>query len=386
MTMVAPSTIDELRDVIRSAADVGERLELRGGGSKAAIGASRDARLVSMRRFSGIIDYDPAELVLTVGAGTPLHEVEALVAGAGQTLAFDPWDQGSLFGEQSGKATIGGVIAAGVAGPRRLTLGAPRDHLLGFEAVSGRGERFIAGGKVVKNVTGYDLSKLMAGSWGRLAAMTELTLKLMPRPRYSATLLIENLAPARALNAIARAMASQAEVCAAAYMPDRLTAAASRTILCLQGFEPSVVARQTMLREKLGEFGPAAVTSGDDSDALWAEVRTAARLPVDLPLWRISIPASKAPAMISDLDAAGADYFCDWGGALIWAATDIDPARVRRLAEQAGGHAMLMRGSRALLDAVPAFHPRAPGVAALEQRIRRAFDPAQIFETGRFLE
>jgi len=188
MAVHRPTTIEALCEVVQTAAAGGTTLAIRGGGSKSAIGAPiGGADTLDMTAFSGLIDYVPADLVLVAGAGTPLAKIEGLVADHGQMLAFEPFDPAPLFGEPAGRATIGGVIAAGLSGPRRLSAGGARDHLLGFEAVSGRGEAMSGGARVVKNVTGYDLPKLIAGSWGRLAALTSVTLKTLPRPRATAT-------------------------------------------------------------------------------------------------------------------------------------------------------------------------------------------------------
>jgi glycolate oxidase FAD binding subunit len=238
--MTRPATTDDLCALIADAQATGTKLRLRGGSTKDAIGAPCEAQVIDMRGFAGVVDYDPPELVLTVGAGTPLAQIEALVASEGQMLAFDPFDHGAMLGNDGG-ATIGGIIAAGVAGPARLSRGGARDHLLGFTAVSGRGEKFVAGAKVVKNVTGYDLPKLMAGSWGRLAALTELTLKVLPAPRTQQTLVMRGLDPAGAVAAMARAMGSAAEVTAAAHLPDWRGEA--MTALRLDGFAESVAAR-----------------------------------------------------------------------------------------------------------------------------------------------
>jgi glycolate oxidase FAD binding subunit len=247
-TILKPASLAELRSLISDAIAGGEKLEIRGGGSKADIGVpDRAATLLSMAGFSGIIDYDPAELVLDVQAATPLAEIEAAIAARDQMLAFEPFDHGPIFGKLAGSATIGGIIAAGVAGSSRLTAGAARDHFLGFEAISGRAEIFAGGAKVVKNVTGYDLPKILAGSWGRLAAMTRVTLKVLPRPRTGLTLAIHGLSPPQAVAAMALAMRSQAEVGATAYLPAELRNGASITALRLQGFGPSVTARLAML-------------------------------------------------------------------------------------------------------------------------------------------
>ena len=365
--MLRPASIDQLCEIVSR----GEKLRLRGGGSKDAVGAPDGALVVDMRGFAGVVDYDPPELVLTVGAGTPLAEIEALLAAEGQMLAFDPFDHGAMLGGAPGAASIGGVIAAGVAGPARLSRGGARDHLLGFTAVSGRGERFVAGAKVVKNVTGYDLPKLIAGSWGRLAAVTELTLKVLPRPQARRTLVVRGLDARAAVVAMAGAMGSSAEVSAAAHLPrwrgDAVTA------LRLDGFAASVAARAAMLPgfEDL-----------DEGEAFWEAVRHVAPLAADRPLWRLIVAAGRAPDVIAAFPDAG--WLLDWAGGLVWLASDADPSAIRAAAMAAGGHAMLFRADAAMRAAVPTLHPQPGPLAALEARVRRAFDPDGVFETGRF--
>ena len=375
----APDIVDAIADAIRD----GEKLAITGGGSKAAIGACVPARRLEMAGLRGVVDYDPAELVLTVRPGTPLAEIQATVEQAGQMLAFEPFDHGPIFGQPEGAATIGGVVAAGVSGSQRLSGGAVRDHLLGFRAVSGRGEIFTAGARVVKNVTGFDLPKLAAGSWGRLFAMTELTLKVLPRPREAVTRLISGLDVGRAVSAMSRAMGSQADVAAAAHFPAGLSGGASATILRVQGFGPSVSARCRMLDALLAEFGSVATLPPEEADAMWMALRTLEPLGQHAPLWRINVPPSRARQVIDALPQ-DAVALLDWAGGLIWVAADIDPGTVRAAAQDAGGHAMLLRADDRLRARVPAFHPQPGGVAALEERVRRAFDPAGLFETGRF--
>ncbi len=356
--MLTPASVEELCDLFRA----GGKFEICGGGSKADIGAPREATLVSSAGFSDVIDYDPPELVLTVGAGTPLAEIQALVASQNQMLAFEPFDHGPLFGRPAGAATIGGVVAAGVSGSQRLALGAARDHLLGFEAVSGRGERFIGGAKVVKNVTGYDLPKVMAGSWGRLGVMTQMTLKVLPAPRVRATMLIEGLDIPAAVAAMTAALRAPLEVAAAAHLPGVGTG------LRLQGFGPSVDARAAQL--------PGRRLSEGEAEVFW---QAALPLADDRPLWRVHCPASAASAIVAALPDLEARL--DWGGGLIWLAGEGD---VRAVAATHGGQAMLVRAPEAMRAAMPCEHPQPAGVAMLSERVRRAFDPAGIFETGRF--
>jgi glycolate oxidase FAD binding subunit len=380
--IIRPTTEDDLKDAIADAARAGARLEIRGSGSKAGIGAPREAAVLDMTGFAGIIDYDPAELVLTVGAATPLAQVEALVAAEGQMLAFDPFDHGPIFGRPAGTATIGGIVAAGVSGSRRVSRGGARDHLLGFHGVSGRGEAFVGGAKVVKNVTGYDLPKVVAGSWGRLAALTEVTVKVLPAGREQLTLALEGLDAPQAQAAMARAMGSQADVAAAAHLPGP----SAVTALRLEGFGPSVAARRTILAAMLADVGALRALDEDEAQALWTSVRTLAPLGDEPPLWRINTPPSQGPRVVAALAPLGARWLFDWAGGLIWLAFDGDPAMVRAAAEAAGGHAALVRAPDAMRHAVPALHPQSPGVRALEARVRRAFDPLGVFETGRFLD
>jgi glycolate oxidase FAD binding subunit len=354
-----PQTIEDLARIVAEAASAGGKLELRGGGTKAEVGAPREAQVVDMTGFSGIIDYDPAELVLTAGAGTPLSDIEAAVAERGQMLAFEPYGDG---------ATLGGIVAAGVSGSRRLSRGPVRDHLLGFKAVSGRGEAFVGGAKVVKNVTGYDLPKVICGSWGRLAALTEVTLKVLPRAPVSVTLAVAGLEPEAAVGLMATAMGSQADVAAAAHVP-------GLTVLRLEGFGPSVAARRAMLESMTG----ARALAEDQAEAVWRALRTLSLLG-EGPLWRIVVPPSRGPQVIAALNG---DWMMDWAGGLVWLVSQ-DAEAVRAAAQAAGGHATLLRAPEAMRRSVPALHPQAPGVAALEARVRHAFDPMGVFETGRF--
>jgi glycolate oxidase FAD binding subunit len=381
---LTPECEDELADAVANAVREDGRLAITGGGSKQGVGAPVEARTLSMARFRGVIDYDPAELVLTVRAGTPLADVIALVTSEEQMLAFEPFDHGPIYGQPKGQATIGGVVAAGIAGTQRVSHGGARDHLLGFRAVSGRGEVFVAGAKVVKNVTGYDLPKLAAGSWGRLFAMTELTLKVMPRPRVVATRMVEGLDDVQAIRAMAIAMGSQAEVAAAAHIPASLRQGPAVTFFRIQGFGPSVVARCTMLEKLLGEMGTVIAPEETEARALWSDLQTLAPLGGEACLWRVNVPPSAMSAVVKALAPLGARWLCDWAGGLLWLAFDGNPAAVRSAAAEAGGHAMLIRADISIRTAVPAFHPAKPGVAALEERVRRAFDPAGLFETGRF--
>ncbi|WP_421852991.1 FAD-binding protein [Novosphingobium sp.] len=368
--MLEPGNAAELAAMVADAAARGAKLELRGGGTKSGFGAPREAEVVSLARLTGVVDYDPAELVLTVRAGTPLADVQALVASEGQMLAFEPWgDPG---------ATIGGTVAAGVAGSRRVTAGSARDHLLGLTAVSGRGEVFVAGAKVVKNVTGYDLPKLMAGSWGRIGAMIELTLKVLPAPRDVVTMAARGLAPAAAHAAMACALGSRADVSAAAALPD------GTVLLRVAGFAPSVAARCAVLPGLLAGHCALEAMAEEEAAPLWRQAMTGEALRGAV-RWDVHTPPRHAPELIAALPV-GAEWAMDWGGGRLWIGTDREDEAVREAAASLGGEARLVLAPEAMRARVPAFQPRAQGVLALEARVRRAFDPKDVFATGRFAE
>ena len=366
--MLEPRDALDLAQIIADAGARGAKLELRGGGTKADFGAPREVEVVSLAALTGVVDYDPAELVLTVRPATPLADVQALVAGEGQMLAFEPYGAPG--------ATIGGTVAAAVAGSRRVTAGSARDHLLGFTAISGRGESFVAGAKVVKNVTGYDLPKLMAGSWGRLGAMTELTLKVLPRPRLTVALIAEGLTPEAAHAAMAAALGSNADVSAAAHL------ARGITLLRVAGFAPSVEYRCAALPRLLAAHCRLSRLEEAEAAPLWHEAMTGSALPGAV-RWRVHLPPRRAPELVASF---GAQWAMDWGGGQVWIARDDTAVAVREAAAALGGEAVLMQAPPDMRARVPALQPRAPGVMALEARVRRAFDPLGVFATTRFRE
>ena len=379
-SILSVSSAAEAVSAILDAAASGDKLEIRGRGTKAAIGKpARAGAVLDTSGIAGIVDYDPAELVLTLRPGTPLAEVEALLAQRGQMLAFEPLDLAPVLGTGT-TATIGGTVAAGLAGSRRLTRGGVRDHLLGFTAVSGRGEIFVAGGKVVKNVTGYDLPKLLARSWGRLALMTELTLKVLPAPREQETRVLRGLAPDAAYAAMARALGSQAEIAAAAYVPGQ-DPGESVTAFRFEGFAPSIAARVPVLETALAGYK---VEDLNDGLSFWAALRDVSALGGAPQLWRIILPAREMPRLAELLDANHAHWLADWAGGLIWAGWESEPQILRDAVSASGGYASLIRADAQTRARVPAFQPLPPLLGGLEARVRRAFDPAGVFENGRF--
>jgi glycolate oxidase FAD binding subunit len=377
-----PQSPEAVRDAVASAVARGEKLEIVGGGSKARFGApDRAAALLDMRGLGRVLDYQPRELTIEVEAGASLAEVDMLLAEHGQTFAFDAFDASAMFGGPAGRATIGGAVASGVAGPGRLHGGGPRDHLLGFEAVSGRGELFVAGGKVVKYVTGYDVSKLMANSWGRMAALTKLTLRVAPRPAATQTLACADLKPEEAVRLMSEALRAPVSIAAAASLP-------TVTLLRLDGFERSVAIRAKDLEARLAPLGALKLLEDDLAADLWRQTREAAWLAGAETMWRIGVAPSRAASTMRRLWELGAKTFMDLGGARIWAglSAEAPPAVVRGAVAERGGVATLIRAPAEIRARTPAFHPADSGVAKLSGRVIESFDPCGVFRTGRFHE
>src|SRR5262249_8876944 len=265
--VLKPREAKEVEDAVRWALGNERPLELAGQGTKRAIGRPSQTDLtLDLSALAGVTLYEPAELVLSARAGTPLAEIEALLEKNNQELAFEPIDYGPLLGVETNRGTLGGVIAANLSGPRRIKSGAARDHFLGVTAVTGRGETIKSGGRVVKNVTGYDLCKLLAGSWGTLGAMTDITIKVLPKAETEATVLIEGLDDATACVAMTAAMGSSCDVSGAAHLPDHIAAwfenvpeSVASTVLRLEGFAPSVTHRRETLAAQMKRFGPVTV-------------------------------------------------------------------------------------------------------------------------------
>jgi len=376
-----PTTPVEVLELVADAGAAGRALEIIGGGTKRSIGAVTGAAAVlSLAKLDKVVDYAPEELVLTAQVGARLSDLEQLVAAEGQMLPFEPPHLTGLLGSR-GEPTLGGVLAANLSGPRRIRAGAARDHFLGFEAVTGRGEAVKAGGKVVKNVTGYDLSKLMAGSWGTLAVLTEVTIKVLPAGRTELTLLFFGLDDNRACELMAKAMNAPVELSGAAHLPTRTAARKplkgemAVTALRLEGFEASVAARTEALIAALKSFGRAEQLDAEHSREFWTQVREVEAFRGDKrPLWRISV----APASGWRVgEALSGDALYDWAGGLIWLLSQDDPAKVRGVVHALGGHTACYRGEGS------GFEPVVGSLAALSARVKAAFDPNGVLNPGR---
>ncbi len=393
-----PRDAKEVEEAVRWALGDDKALELVGQGSKRAIGRpSQTDFTLDLSGLSGVTLYEPEELVLSVKAGTPLTEIEKLLDDNGQRLDFEPMDYGPLLGGAAGQGTIGGAIAANLSGPRRIKAGAARDHFLGVTAVTGRAETVKSGGRVVKNVTGYDLCKLFAGSWGTLAAMTDVTVKVLPKAEAEATVLVEGLDDARACAAMAAAMGSACDVSGAAHLPDHVASyfdglpkPEASTALRLEGFAPSVKHRKEALATLMKPFGPVALLDEKESRALWASMRQvkpfAAEAALARPLWRISTAPSKGHVIAATITPA-AQMFYDWAGGLLWVAMPFadEPgaAAIRAAVKTVGGHATLVRAPAAVRAAVDVFEPQEANLRALSKRVKEGFDPKGVLNSGR---
>nr|WP_321985232.1 glycolate oxidase subunit GlcE [uncultured Lichenicoccus sp.] len=401
MTVVRPSDAAEVEQVVAWAAAEQQSLEIVGGGSKRALGRPSLAdHTLDLAALCGIVDYDPPELVLTARAATTMAEIEAQLVAHRQMLAFEPPDWGGLLPSDA-EPTLGGVIACNLSGPRRVRAGAARDHFLGFSAVNGWGDSWKAGGRVVKNVTGYDMCKLQAGAFGTLSVMTEISLRVLPKPETSSSLLLPGLADEAAIRSLAAALNSQHEVSAAAHLPASVAArsrvdevagaAGAVTVVRLEGPRPSVAYREAALDSLLGRAWHLGAAG---SEALWAEIASVQPLlgEADTIIWRVCPIPSAAPALLQRVRdrLASTEAFYDWGGGLLWlsmdaveAGADCGTTLVRAAVAEAGGHATLIRAPEAARERVAVFEPTAGALDTLMHRVKASFDPQRILNPGR---
>ncbi len=401
-----PETAEQVLDAVKWAAASESPLAVKGQGSKEGFGRAveADCRL-DLSGLTGIGCYEPNELFMTAGAATTLAEIEAALRQNNQQMAFEPADLGILLGGEGDAGTIGGAIACNLAGSRRIKAGAARDHFLGFNAVSGRGETFKSGGTVVKNVTGFDLSKLIAGSFGTLAVMTEVTFKVLPAPEKTRTVLVLGLSDQDAMKAMAKALGSSHEVSGAAHLPEAAAKGSkvshvagtgwSVTAFRVEGPGPSVEHRCRALTALLGGGASVEELHSENSALLWREICDVRLLDGDggngRQVWRLSVPPMNGAGVAEQLTAVtGASVFYDWGGGLIWLTMDATPdaghETVRRAVEAAGGHATLVRAGADVRNRVPVFEPQTGALREITARIKEGFDPKGILNPGRMVE
>ncbi len=390
MTLFTPATEAEAAQLVADLALTKKPVTIQGGATRAGIGRPNQTEAtISTVHLGGITLHEPAELVISARAGTTVAEIEIALAAKNQMLPFEPMDHRALFGT-TGEPSIGGVVAGNQSGPRRIQAGACRDALIGVRIINGRGEAIKSGGRVMKNVTGLDLAKLVTGSWGTLGLLTEVTFKVLPKPERALTLLIKGLNDERAIAALSAALGSPFEPSAAAHLPAGLSRPIPRTILRLEGFSTSLEYRIRQMRAVLASFGELIVLEGEDSSGLWRAVRDCEFLaePMDAAIWRISTAPTRAPAMVATIAAAvpGARWFYDWGGGLVWLAVpssaDAASATIRAAVASAGGHATLIRAPRELRASIEVFQPLGP-LQGVTGGIKTSFDPSGIFEPGR---
>jgi glycolate oxidase FAD binding subunit len=368
--MLSPATETELSEIVAGAKGP---LRVVGGGTR-PIGRPIAGEVLTVAALSGIELYEPGALTIVARAGTPLAEVEAALAAEGQRLPFEPMDHRALLGT-GGEPTIGGVVAANVAGPRRIQAGAARDSLIGVRFVDGSGTIVKNGGRVMKNVTGYDLVKLMAGSWGTLGVLSEVAFKVLPAPEAAASLSLEGLSPLQAVEAMATALGSPFEVSGAAHLPGE-----GRTMLRFEGFAASVAYRAGRLSELMAPFG--AVTVEEDGARvaeIWRGIRDVSGFAGRAgDVWRISVTPSDGPEIAA---RTGGEAMFDWGGGLIWALVPEGTDLRARLGAFAG-HATLIRASEETRARIAPFQPEPAPLAKLSRGLREKFDPRGVLNPG----
>jgi glycolate oxidase FAD binding subunit len=373
---VSPKTEAELADMIAD----GGPFAVQGNGSKIKLGRKPTAdTIMSLAAFKGVDVYEPEELILEAAAATPLHDIEKLIAERGQMLAFDPPDHGHLWGSMS-RGTVGGLLATGLAGSRRLKAGSVRDHVLGVRGVTGRGEIFKAGARVVKNVTGYDMPKLMAGSFGTLAALTAVTFKVLPAPETEESVFIPLTDDQAAMVVMSQAMQSAEEVSCAAHVPGE------GTLIRLEGTQVSVRARRARLLKLLGPV--AEVFDETASRQYWSRIRDLRVFVHDdtRALWRISVAPMQGAAVAAKLLADGdVRHYFDWAGGLLWASLPAsgDGGAPRVRGAIAEGHATLYAAPEDVRQHVPFLQPQETHLAALTGRVKQALDPLGKLNPGR---
>ena len=390
---LAPTDEAGVVDAVLAAAAAGEPLLVRGNGSKTGmLRPVQAARSLSSGALTGITLYSPKELIISARAGTPVAEIEAAVAAQGQHLIAEPPDFSALLGATAPQ-TIGGILGTNLSGPRRIAWGAMRDHVMGVRAVNGAGEVIRSGGRVLKNVTGLDICKLLTGSYGTLAVMTEITLKVLPKPEAAGTVVLRGLDAVAGVAALSAALGSPYSITGAAWLPAESAAAIGLSgpiaLARIEEFAASVQYRTQRLAADLARFGAAEILDDATTAAVWRGVRDAVPLLAapDDAVWRVSVRPSSGPGVLAAVSREiGARGFLDWGGGLVWIAgpaTEAAHAAVRAAAIAANGTWTLLRASEPLRAAVDVIPPETEALARITRRVKSAFDPKGILNPGR---
>ncbi|MBO1326537.1 FAD-binding protein [Acetobacter sp. TBRC 12305] len=390
-TIQRPATVQDVADIIMDAAQAGCRLAITGNGTRPGLGNPVTAAgTLSLGGLDKIDFYDPDDLVIRAGAGITLDELEAILLAKGQYLPFEPPRYAALYGTDPRRCTLGGAVATALSGPRRILSGAVRDFVLGVEGVNGQGDVFKAGGRTMKNVTGYDLAKLVTGSHGTLAALTSVTIKVLPAPRAEISLVLPaaGLAEDTALFSAIRALPLGVGGLARR-MNDGGTC---EVVIRVEGTQPGVAGNRQVLEGLLQKRGGAHVLVQEESQAQWADIRELACLHprADELVWRVNLPATAVTEFVARAREAGCinRFFIDWAGGVVFSTMrgvqpEVDVLRYRKMAESIGAKATMLRAPCAVLTRFGAFPPTSSGVAALAARTRAAFDPAGILNPGR---
>ena len=402
MQNARPGSERELQRLIMDAARAEMPVEVIGAGTKRTVGRPINSGLgISTASLSGVTLYEPTELVMGARAGTPLVDIERRLAEKGQMLAFEPIDLGPVLGAPANSGTIGAVFATNFSGSRRVIAGGARDHLLGIEAITGAGQTFRGGGRVMKNVTGYDLCRAVCGSWGTLAVMTGVTFKVLPRPERTGTLVILGLDDTSGVEALCAALGTPFEVSGAVHLQAPFAArlhhaglaAAQKAVTAvrIETYESSLRYRLDRLKDALHAFGEIHELDDANAIAFWDELRRLSPLQGGTaPLWRLSTAPRSGPAVVAAITRyMECRAFYDWSGGLVWVevldTADAGAADIRRVIAHHGGHATLIRAAPAVRAAIDVFQPLEPDIAAITRGIKAVFDPKDILNRGRLL-
>ncbi|HEY4943072.1 MAG TPA: FAD-binding protein [Rhizomicrobium sp.] len=372
MPTIAASTEQEVIDAVITARAWKSPLEIMGAGTKRTFGRAvvTMGTVLDVSGLKGIISYEPEELILTAAPGTPVAEIEAELAQKGQRLGFEPPDWGPLLGAEPSLGTIGGAISADANGPARVRCGAVRDHLLGFRGVNGLGEAFKAGGKVVKNVTGFDLPKLVCGAFGTLAVLTEVTLRVFPKPPLSATLVVRGLSAEDGFGILRKVWSSPLDATGLCFSN-------GNALIRLEGEKEPLAEKYALLRALIGD-----AQQIDDGEIAFRAIGSGevfADTPYDV--WRAYVPPAAAAQVAAEIDSPL--WLADWAGGLLWIGTLPGSDGVREVVRRHGGHCVLLRADEETRERVAVFEPEEPARAELTRAVKAAFDPLGLFNPGR---
>lgn len=398
--ILRPATEWELKSMMTALGERRVPVEILGAGSKRGVGRPVVAPVaLTTGAMRGISLYEPSELVMSARAGTPLSQIEVELASRGQMLPFEPIDLGPVLGTGAGLQTIGAVFAANLSGSRRIAAGAARDYLIGMRGVNGRAEIFRSGGRVMKNVTGYDVARGLAGSWGTLAVLSEVTFKVLPLPDDVVTLVYPDLTDDLAVELMSLALTQPYEVSGTVHLSEELATRLKHkglkkgrrtlTALRLENFTRSISYRKQKLREALSAYGAPLELELESSLEFWSEMRRLSFMPPNgTHLWRISTTPSRGAELVASIRRhMKLEAFYDWSGGLVWletpASADAGSADIRRAVATYGGHATLIRADEAVRRTVEVFQPLGPAIDRVTQGLKQAFDPLRLLNPGR---